>query len=240
MRQAKAQQQMSQETDVALSETDISAYLLENPDFLSRHPELMEALAVPHNSGNAVSLIERQVEVLRRSNQQTREHLNDLVAAARDNEWRMQQLNKLAQVLIGIENGADLVPTLSAFLSRELDVDAVHIALIADVEALPGNMQALTEDGENKAAVDDVFRRGHPICGPLDAAQVRAMFSESEDAVPQSAALIPLGEGEVRGVLTLGSRDAERFVPDMGTLFLGLLGELVTAACRRHLGASVI
>lgn len=240
MSQAKAQQQISQDAEVALDEAEVSAYLQAHPDFLNRHPELLATLAVPHDCGNAASLIERQVEVLRRSNQQTRERTNDLIAAARDNEWRMQQLNKLAQVLIGTESGADVARALSAFLTRELDVDAVHIALVADAEALPDAMQALTEEGANKAAVDDVFRRGHPICGRLDAAQVRVMFPESEEAVPQSAALIPLGEGEVRGVLTLASRDAERFGPAMGTLFLGQLGELVTAACRRHLGATVI
>lgn len=236
MSEAEPQQSESPE----LAEDEVRAYLAAHPDFLHRHPDLLETLEVPHDSGGAASLIERQVEVLRRRNQQAQERLDELITTARDNEWRVQYLNGLAQVLIGADSVSELVGELRDFLHQELSVDALFIGLSTAGDALPEGVVALPEGSDAQAAVDDVFRRGHPICGPLSEAQIQVLFPESGDAAPQSAAMIPLGEGGVHGVLVLGSGDAARFVPDMGTLFLGLMGQLVSAACRQHLGAQVI
>lgn len=236
MSEAEPQQQPAPEP----AEDDVRAYLAANPDFLCRHPDLLETLEVPHDSGGAASLIERQVEVLRRGNRQAQERLDELITTARDNEWRVQHLNGLAQILIRAESVSDLATGLRNFLHQELAVDALFIGLAADDSVLPEGVQPLPDDSESRAAVDDVFRRGHPICGPLGDAQIQALFPDAGENAPQSAALVPLGEDDVRGVLVLGSRDAARFVPDMGTLFLGLLGQLVSAACRQHLGEQVI
>lgn len=236
MSEAEPQQEAAPEP----AEDEIRAYLEAHPDFLRRHPDLLETLEVPHDSGGAVSLIERQVETLRRGNQQAHARLEELIATARDNEWRVQHLNGLARLLISADSVAALVAGLRDFLHRELGVDALFIGIVADADALADGIRALPEGSQEAVAVDDVFRRGHPICGPLSEAQIQALFPDTDDTPPQSAALVPLGEDAVHGVLALGSRDAQRFVPDMGTLFLGLMGQLVTAACRRHVGGEVI
>lgn len=223
-----------------LAEHEVHAYLAKHPDFIRRHMELLETLEVPHASGGAASLIERQVEVLRGRNRKAQEKLDELIAIARDNEWRVQHLNSLAQTLIRADSVAELVRGLREFLDQKLGVGALFIGVAAEDDQLSGGIQSLPEGSALRNAVDDVFRRGHPICGPLGKAQIEALFPEAGDIAPHSAALVPLGDGEVHGALVLASGDAERFVPEMGTLFLGLMGELVTAACRRHLGESVI
>lgn len=218
-------------------EADIAAYLREHPDFLQRYPDVLEHLEVSHEAGGAISLIERQVESLRRGNRQAQSRLKELIATARENELRVQYLNGLAQVLIKADSAENLVKSLREFLRRELSVDALFIGISGGEEVAVGGIRAMPRDSAELAAVTNVFRRGKPICGPLTDAQIEALFAETGDTPPQSAAMVPLGQDRVRGALVLASRDSKRFVPEMGTLFLELLGQLVTTACRRHLGA---
>lgn len=226
-----------QEANAEVDEAEIAAYLERHPDFLQRHPEALEAQELRHETaGGAVSLIERQVGSLRRANQQMQTRLKDLITAARDNELRVQHLNGLARALIAADTPAALVEGLTDCLHRELGVDALFIGIMGGKDT--GGIRALHRDSAEMRALTNVFRRGKPICGPLTDEQVEALFPNHGDTPPQSAALIPLGENEVRGVLALASRDSRRFVPEMGTWFLELTGQLVTAACRRHLGSN--
>jgi hypothetical protein len=236
MSEPKPDREPSGETD----EAELAAYLERHPDFLQRYPQALQAQELHHEAGSAVSLIERQASDLRRTNQQMQSRLKDLIAAARDNELRVQHLNSLARALIAADTPASLVEGLTDCLHRELGVDALYIGVMGGDEVEVGGIQALRRDSAQMHVLVNVFRRGKPICGPLTEEQVEALFPDQEDIPPQSAALIPLGEGEgeVRGVLALASRDSRRFVPEMGTWFLELAGQLVTAACRRHLGSN--
>lgn len=227
-----------QQPAIELDEAEVAAYLEAHPDFLQRHPQVLDALEFHHESGAAVSLIEHQVVSLRRDNKHIHSKLKDLIATARENELRVQHLNGLAQVLLAAADAAELVDGLRDFLHRELAVDAIYIGVVGGPEVAVGGIQALTRESTQMAALTNAFRRGKPLCGPLDEGQVSALFQASGDTPPQSAALVPMGTDKVRGVLVLGSRDSKRFVPEMGTLFLELMGTLVTAACRRHLGAN--
>lgn len=226
-----------QEPAGEIDEAEVAAYLERHPDFLQRHPQALQAQEVPHAAGGAVSLIERQVDSLRRANHQMQSRLKELIAAAHDNELRVKHLNGLARALIAADTPADLIRGLSDFLRRELGVDALFIGVTGGEDVEVGGIHALHRESAQMRALTNVFRRGKPICGPLTEEQVEALFPDHGDTPPQSAALIPLGENEVRGVLALGSRDSRRFVPEMGTWFLELSGELVTTACRRHLGS---
>lgn len=225
------------EDDGEIDEAELAAYLERHPDFLQRHPQALQAQELRHESGAAVSLIERQASDLRRANQQMQSRLKELIAAARDNELRVQHLNSLARALIAADTPEALVEGLADCLRRELGVDALYIGVTGGDEVAVGGIRPLRRDSAQMHALTNVFRRGKPICGPLTGEQTEALFPDQDDIPPQSAALIPLGDGEVRGVLALASRDSRRFVPEMGTWFLELAGQLVTAACRRHLGA---
>ena len=105
-------------------------------------------------------------------------------------------------------------------------------------------LHVITTNNDTPAgkALTNVYRRGKPICGPLSEEQSEALFATRSNDVPAlaSAAMIPLGTSGVHGALVLASRKGERFVPDMGTLFLELMGELVTVALQRLLGRETL
>ncbi len=226
-------------THRALDESEVAAYLQAHPNFLQRYPGVLEALDMRHDSGAAVSLIERQVAVLRDTNRDLQARLSELIETARGNEQRVVQLNSLARTLLTAASPAELVADLTTCLQRDMDVDEVFMGIEADQDLADGAIHGLVEGDACTAALTHVFRRGKPICGALSTTQSEALFGTVRQPLT-SAALIPLGLHGVHGALVLASHNAQRFVPEVGTLFLEFMGELVTAALRRHLGAAVL
>ena len=78
----------------------VSRYLLTHPDFFLRHPDVLRQIQVPHGSGNAVSLVEKQVSLLREQNEQTQKRLYDLIEIARQNEELARRMHALALTLM--------------------------------------------------------------------------------------------------------------------------------------------
>jgi len=223
-------------------EAAVVEYLQTHTDFLQQHPDVLAAQSVAHDSGSAVSLIERQVGVLRDNNRQLHNRLGELIAVASDNEQRVSRLNNVAKALLGATDGAAFMAALGACIRREMQVDAVfaglrglHTAVGTGVDSI----EPLPEDAPASDAVTHVFRRGKPVCGPLSAAQTEALFGADAPALA-SPAMVPLGLEGVHGALVLASTDAACFDPDMGTLFLELLGELVSTGLCRHLGEAAL
>lgn len=219
-----------------LDETEIAAYLASHPDFLHRHPETFEAMDVPHGTGNAVSLIERQVRVLRDTNTEIRARFEKLLATAQSNEERVVQLNRVARILAGAVSTDAMVDALTHCLHDHMGVDRVYIGIRSTLPGDVTRIEALEEASEASKALVNVFRRGKPICGELSAAHAKALFSPDDTVPVTSAAMIPLG-GNIRGAIVLASADPQHFTSEMGTLFPELFGDLLTAALERLLGA---
>ncbi|HBD12033.1 MAG TPA: DUF484 domain-containing protein, partial [Porticoccaceae bacterium] len=83
-----------------LSARQVSEFLLENPDFFSRHPDLVADLELPHESGKAVSLIERQISVLRERNMEMRQRLNSMLESAQANDKLFEKTKRLVLSLL--------------------------------------------------------------------------------------------------------------------------------------------
>lgn len=219
-----------------LTDEEIEGYLLTHPDFFERNTELLESLIIPHNTGGAVSLIERQVDVLRNKNDQLERKLIDLVQVARDNEGLSTRLHRLALGLMEADGIDDVIGTTKDLLRNEFPSTHVVIRLFAE-NGLdePVSDLYIDEPGEAPSALmEDLFDSNRPICGRFEEAQMTYVFGELGVEV-KSAVLIPLTDGRNLGILALGSHESDRFHHGMGTLFLGYLGELVSRAVNTHL-----
>jgi len=212
---------------------EVEAYLRMHPDFFERRHSLLAELSVPHPAHGAVSLIERQVELLRERNRQLKERLVDLVAVARENEELSSRLHRLALALMGSEDINDVVNTTIDLLRDEFPATPVAVRVLTaagQIEAVPSEhyMDNPTADRLFEA----VFAAHRPVCGGLAPEQKAYLFG---DTAVRSAVLVPLTDGRPLGILALGSPEANRFHSGMGTLFLGHLGELVSRAIKGHL-----
>jgi len=215
------------------TEDTVVEYLREHPDFFERHTGLLTELRVPHQAGEAVSLIERQVAALREQNQQLERRLMDLVSMARDNEALSSRLHRLALGLLEAQGLDDVLACTRDLLRDEFPATEVVVRLLGMGPAAAGLSEAHAMDEEvGERIFPRLFRSGRPLCGTLEREQMDYLFGEREI---RSAVAVPLSDGRKLGALALGSGDRNRFHQGMGTLFLENLGELVARAVKTHM-----
>ncbi len=213
-------------------EAAVLDYLAREPDFFVRHAELLEQMPLRHGSGGAVSLIERQVQVLREKNTLLGERLDELLHTARENEARVNGLNRLAESLIQADSLAAVVAGLSATLHSEFAVESVKLALF-DWPEDQSDPACVALDRESLPPVlADFFRLGRVYCDAVSDDLRAALFADHQEL--HSVALVPLDRQQRLGLLALGSTDGSRFNPGMGQLFLEMTANLCAAALRFH------
>lgn len=211
----------------------IADYLRQHPDFFNRHLDLLEGLRVPHPCRPAVSLVERQLMLLRQQNNQLRKKFRDLVRIARDNDCLSKRMQQLNLVLIESERLDDMLIGIEAVLREDFNADFTAVGLLAD---LPLEQNAVYKllPAVAHTLFAPLFESGRPLCGRLTEQQTAMLFGPAAAQIA-SCALVPLGGPDWKGIVACGSFDSKRFHPGMGTLFLSRIGELISHAVQPHL-----
>jgi uncharacterized protein YigA (DUF484 family) len=221
----------------SLTDLSVGEYLQTFPDFFERNASLLAKLRLPHlrDAGTTVSLVERQVEVLRERNQTLERKLKELVDVARANDALADRIHRLSQRLIRAHSLAATIDAVESSL-RE-DFGAMHSVLVLfleDAKALtPGRFLRTDDfDGVHIKTFESLLQAGKPRCGQIRDAQRDYLFGKDSIEIG-SVALTPLGPKGALGILAIGASDADRFHPAMSTEFLSRIGELVTYALVR-------
>ena len=221
----------SSQTLPAISEQQVEEFLRGNPDFFERHTKLLATLRIPHPTGPAISLVERQVKVLREQNRAYKRKLMELVQVGRDNDKVNRNLHALTVALLQSDTLTQALDTLLDSLIRGFKATdvAVRLAGFPSGLELPPQVEPLDADRPPPDAFQSFMQAARPICGRLKAEQLDYLFGDQASQI-DSAALVPLGAGCRLGMLAIGSDDSNRFHPGMDTLFLRNLGEVASAA----------
>jgi uncharacterized protein YigA (DUF484 family) len=200
------------QADVAdIDETQIAAYLQSNPEFFERHPAVLAKLRLPHSpGGTTVSLVERQVAVLRQNNIKLERKLRDLLDVARGNDQLAGKIHRLR---------------------LSFKADRAMLVLFHTTEGLGNSrfLRVVSREADELAPFRTFLEAGNARCGRIRDAQRRFLFGD-DDVEIGSAALLPLGKKAATGFLAVGSRDVDHFHPGKSIDFLSRLGELVTCA----------
>ncbi|MGE5626222.1 MAG: DUF484 family protein [Bacillota bacterium] len=217
----------------SLSGDSVVEYLLGHPEFFEAHAELLAKLRVPHPTGTAISLIERQVEVLRQQHRQLERKLVDLIEVARANDTLIERIHRLALALLEGANLPERLYALQEELRERFGADEVSLFLLhaKPQQADAGPARWLTPDDPGLEQFRDFLKSGKSHVGRLRPPQLEFLFGDQAERIASSA-LVPLGDKGDLGLLAVGSHDAERFSPTLGTAFLTRISELVTAAVR--------
>lgn len=229
-------QAQSKQNDQQLDEQQVVDYLMQNPDFFQRNSLLLADIEIPHESGTAVSLIERQVSLLRDKNRHFEEKLREMVDAVHDNQRLNNSLQRLAINLFMTDSLDDVIATVNHELRHELGTDCTAIRLFSrDADLLKSQPERyMDREDAHLQTFDKVIEEKRIQCGRLDKDQIEFLF-EDDCALVQSGAVIPIADAETYGLIGLGSEDAQRYHPGMGTEFLQQLSNLVSAAIKSHL-----
>lgn len=222
-------------------EEAVARYLEDNPDYFERHASILDKLVIPHaQSGGTISLIERQVQVLRDKNQDVSRQLQELIAIARENDNIGERLHDFAIAMIDSNTLDDTLDAAHELLQQKFNLEQVVIRFRPTGELKDTRPEFSTSDNETLDRIlqqlsNNKGKPGKPVCGiEQDAQTLSCLFADQAERV-KSYAMVALGDGHIQGVLALGSQRAKRFQPKMGTLYLHKIGELLYRAVARHL-----
>ncbi len=216
----------SNPSNSALSAEAVVDYLRNHPDFFEEHPDLLADISLPHASGNAISLIERQVGILRERNADLQEKLGQLMATARDNDQLFDKTKRLVLSLLEVKTLPDIIEALYESLSSDFQVSHYNLLLLGDKHALPQSQAKVVGIEEANDRIGTLLRTNRTVCGVLRAEELQLLFGDRSEEVG-SAAVIPLSHGQTFGLLALGHTDPLYYRSSMGTLYLSYIADIL-------------
>jgi uncharacterized protein len=220
----------------SLAEEQIAEFLVNHPDFFERHASVLARLKLPHHQrGNAaISLVERQVLVLRERHAVLEKKLQELIENGRANDAIVDRMHRLNRRLLRARDASGVVAALEASLREDFGASR-WVLLLTDptltaLAALQNAHVRVVPKGSAELKIfETFFESGRPRSGQIRDTQRDYLFG-GEGSTVGSTVLVPLGDHAAQGLLAIASHDTERYLPTMSTDFLVRIGETITEA----------
>ena len=201
---------------IDLNPKDVEEFLRAHPNFLQDRPGLLAVLNLPHGGEGAVSLVERQVSVLRQRNIVSRQQINALSDIGRENDRLLEATRRTVLALLAGTNRQELA---QIWLVQVTNTFKAELGALIWITGEPNSNSA-------ESVADKLIGQGESFSGVLRAEEMKALFTS--DASQGSAALSPIRNGsDILGVLAVGARDSARYRQEDGTIFLEYLAEVI-------------
>jgi uncharacterized protein len=216
-------------------EATVAAFLAGHADFFERHQTLLAQLRLPHarGDGSTVSLLERQLDVLRERTREFELRLRALVDNGRANDALAEKIHRLAKRLIHARTARLRLASVEASLREDFDAHEFVLVLTradAELATLEARcLRLLPASDPGLQSFETLLVAGRPRCGRVRDSQREFLFPATDTTVG-SVALVPLGAGGEQGLLAIASSDADHFNPTMSTDYLARIGELIATA----------
>lgn len=211
----------------------VADYLRRHPDFFIDYESLLPDLALPHHTGeHAISLVERQVSVLRTRNREVRGRLNRLLETARDNDRLFQKTQKLVLAILEQGDIDGIVDCVQTSLRDDYQVDACSLLLFGQpLMAVSTSRVVSLETARN--TIGALLNTRQAVCGHLRPEEISFLFDEASQPI-RSAAVMPLNrDDQMLGMLSIGSFDPDYYRSSMGTMFLTYIADILNRAIPR-------
>jgi len=210
----------------------VALYLKQHPEFFEQYADMLSEVFIPHpHGGRAIPISERQILTLRDKGKQLESKLRELIEYGEENDAIGEKLQRLALALLSARDLETIGEVLYSSLGEDFAVPHVALRLWPEGAISPLPEFAPVSDGAKEFAASLV----NPYCGVRAIVDTAAWFGEAAPLL-KSFAYVALKSGErTLGLLALASEDPQRFYPEMGTLYLKRLGELIAAAALRYL-----
>lgn len=226
---------MNNHNEKDITEEDVAQYLKSHSGFFLKRDDLLLELELAHPaSGKAVSLLERQVSLLRERNMDMRSRLNNLLDNARNNDLLFEKTKQLVLALIEAQGLDAIVNRFNRSLLADFGMDFASLTLFGNPERHRSLVSRMVNIDDAYKAIPGVLKSNKATCGVLRPEELQFLFTDQADQVG-SAAVVPLSFGHPLGIIAVGSRDTEYFRSSMGTLFLGYIAEVLNRNLPRYL-----
>lgn len=220
---------------MTLRAEDVAAYLHRHPDFFEQYSDLLAHLVIPHpHHGRAISITERQMLALRDRNRTLEGKLVELVQFGEDNDVISERMHRLAVALVAATTLVGALRAVHFQLREDFAVPHVAVCLWDRPAGLDGALPSYVVVDDTVQVLGETL--GQAYCGTTQGFETVRWFGEAAGRIKSQALIALHHNGEVVGLLALGSEEADRFFKDMGTLYLDRLGDVVSAAITRTAG----
>ena len=208
----------------SLEAAAVAAYLEAHPDFFVEHEELLPSLRIPHRRGDTVSLVERQMTILRDRNIELRHRLSHLMDVARDNDRLFEKTRRLNLALMDASSLEEIVIAVEDSLRQDFQVPFVSLILFSD-SAMPVGRWVSSVDAQK--AIGGLIG-DKTVCGALREHELTFLFGAEQGREVGSTAVATLSHLGLHGVLAIGSRDPQHYKSSVGTLFLNYIADVLS------------
>ncbi|QXZ09363.1 DUF484 family protein [Comamonas sp. Y33R10-2] len=226
---------MNSLTDIAITEESIADYLQHNPEFFERNAQMLANVRLVSGHGpRAVSLQERQAEMLREKLKGLEHRIMDMVRHGSENASIANKIHQWTHALVKVQDLRELPHALTASLQHIFDVPQVALRLWNVAGAHSGTVYTMGVSEDAKTFASSLTM---PFCGPNMGFEAANWLHQPHTV--QSMAMLTLHDGamdstsNVFGMLVLGSPDPTRFDATMGLEFLSRISELASASLSR-------
>jgi uncharacterized protein YigA (DUF484 family) len=216
---------------MALNADQVAEFLRQNPGFFENHVDILMNLQIPHpHGGRAVSISERQLIAVREKSKLLEDKLRELIEFGEENDALSEKVHRLACRLIDAPSLDATLDTLYLDFLDHFAVPHVAVRLWNVAEDNPETREFAPVAAELRQFVE---RMTSAYCGPHAVYESQSWFGEAAPHL-KSFAMVPLrNDGVGFGVVALASEDPKRFYPEMGTLYLARIADLVSHALWR-------
>lgn len=226
-----------------LTPEQVADYLRAHPDFFLGQDELLRSLTLPHESGRAISLVERQVHLFRAQRDTLRRELVELVSIARHNDRLFEKSKRLLLQVIEARSLSEAAAAIDDSIRGDFGLDAAAVLLFMDAPAAgtcQGALRVVSPDGA-RARLGRLLDSERAVCGQFRDEERAFLFPDRQDPVA-SVALVPLRHQGLIGVFAVGSCQPGYFDQSMGSLFLtyisDTLSRLLPPMLLKHMAAT--
>jgi uncharacterized protein len=217
-----------------LDPEQVVAYLRDNPDFFDQQADLLAEIRLPHDSGGVVSLVERQVSVLRERNMDMRHRLSKLLDNARDNDKLFDKTKRLVLSLLEGQDMGDIIDALYYSFDKDFSIHFTSLMLFGNPDKVPSSQATIVSIAEARENIGTLLKNSRAVCGSLANKEMTFIFGQHAQEIG-SVATVPLIHGSVFGLLSIGNRDPQYYRSSMGTLFLSYIAEVLNRLLPKYL-----
>ena len=213
------------------SAKEVADYLILNPNFFKENPEVLNSIEIVHESGAAVSLIQRQVELLRTDYNSTTDRLMELLANAKNNDDIFILTKKLILDLIEARNIEEITFTVEERFKKDFGADKSRLIFFTESnKSIPKGR--IKNPAESVDILADLMKPSELFCGEVNQEITKFIFND--ETTIKEVALIPLTTNSLKGMIALGSAQQGKYTENKDTLFLEFVSEVVSKLIENH------
>ena len=225
----------STESSQLLEADQIANYLKSNPGFLEGRDDLLLRLEIPHQRGSSVSLVERQVTLLRENNIDMRRRLNELVSAAKSNDVTFERTRDLVLALMDAATPDEFFNSLEKILQQDFMCNSARLIIVGNDPTEISQWVSIIPQVTLSKNIPGLVKNNRPVLGVLRPEEQDYIFGDASSKI-KSTAIVPIKSDQIDALLAIGNKDPEYFQARMGTLFLNFIADVLARLIPTQIG----